>query len=163
MTWCKEVHKNRQGSIEMWNKTCVLKFNFMGETKKLKKVVGSSQWCTSKKKYFWQLLFSAKTTALSLLVLKKVVCDWNQVSVLGTETKAQFRYRYRSHFFWNRNFFLDFFLSSFNFFLYLMFGRKFGFRGPFVIEKLTPTFKMWLLYWPKVHICHFRFQFWYWT
>ena len=37
-----------------------------------------------------------------------------------------------------------------------MFGRKFGFGGPFMMEKLTPPFKMWfgfqLLYRPKVSV-----------
>ena len=40
---------------------------------------------------------------LGMLLKKCLVYDQNQVSVLGSETKVQFWYRY-----WNRNFFFNF-------------------------------------------------------
>ena len=51
-----------------------------------------------------------------------VVYNQNQVSLSGTKTKVQFQYRW---IIWK----------------YSKFGSKFGFKGPFMMEKNTPYYR----------------------
>ena len=103
----------------------------------------------------------------------RVVCNWNQVWVSGTETKVNFRYWY-----WSLNFFSEtetFFFWFFKLFSCFPFSwgdtsfyvlendpkssknnQKYlilGFRGAFLKKNLDFSFEMWfryrLWYWPK--------------
>ena len=83
------------------------------------------QWLT---KFFYQLILILLTCTHLFQTLNTwsqsylmVVYDQNQVSVSGTETKVQFRYRYQSRFFFHyRNFFSSKFFKYSHVFLVCM-------------------------------------------